>query len=140
VLDVKMPSVTAAMKKLSEEGLVEHEKYGYVRLTRKGKPIANEVLHRHVTLQHFLEDIIGMDAETAQTDACRIEHAISAATLERLSKFVEFVSLCPSGQPEWLKGFKYYFEKGEHNPYCMAQCQGSKQLLRLGLSATADKT
>ena len=43
-LDVKMPSVTSALKKLSDEGLVKHEKYGYVELTPKGEEIARNTI------------------------------------------------------------------------------------------------
>jgi len=122
LLGVKKPSVTAALKKLSAEGLVQHERYGYVNLTPKGARIAEKVYKRHNTLQCFLTDILGIDPKIAQEDACKIEHAISNDTADRLAKFVEFVSTCPIGAPEWLKEFERYLVKGERSAECMARC------------------
>jgi len=122
-LGVKMPSVTCAMRKLSEKGLVKHERYGYVELTAEGSRVAKDVFRRHEALRHFLTEILGVNAETAAEDACRMEHAISPASQERLAKFVEFVLTCPQGQPEWLRLFDYYFEHGERAEECLARCQ-----------------
>ena len=122
-LGVRMPSVTAALKKLSEGGLVDHEKYGYVKLTPESEKIAEDVFHRHEILRHFLTDILNVDPETAAEDACKMEHAVSPVTLERLSKFMKFVSTCPTGEPDWLKGFEYFAECGERSEKCLERCQ-----------------
>jgi DtxR family Mn-dependent transcriptional regulator len=117
-LGVKMPSVTAALKKLSEEGLVEHERYGCARLTVKGDKAAVEVFHRHEVLRHFLTDVLNIDPETAWVDACRMEHSISSATLERLAKFLEFVEACPEDEPPWLKNYSYFVRYGQLPTVC----------------------
>ena len=122
-LEVKKPSVTAALKKLSERGLVDHERYGYVELTAEGKRIAQDVFHRHEALRKFLTEILGVEPETAWNDACKMEHFVSPATSERLTKFVEFVLTCPRGRPEWLKVFDYYFKHGDRREDYLARCQ-----------------
>ena len=122
-LDVKMPSVTCALRKLSEDGLVKHERYGHVDLTVKGRRIAGDVLRRHEALRQFLVEILKVDPDTAAKDACGMEHSISPDTAQRLGKFVEFVCHCPRGEPEWVKGFDYYFEHGERSEACMEKCQ-----------------
>ena len=58
-LDVKKPSVTAALSKLSESELVEHQRYGTVALTAEGRRTARDVYHRHTTLLSFLTDVLG---------------------------------------------------------------------------------
>jgi DtxR family Mn-dependent transcriptional regulator len=123
MLGVKMPSVTSALKKLSEKGLVEHERYGCVELTAEGSKIAKDVIRRHETLCRFLSEILNVAPETAVGDACKMEHAISPASLERLTKFLEFVLACPQGEPVWLKGLNYYFEYGERSEELLARCQ-----------------
>jgi len=125
-LGVKMPSVTSAMRKLSEEGLVKHERYGYVELTAEGGRVAKDVVRRHEALRRFLTEILGVNPETAAEDACKMEHAISPASQQRLAKFVEFVLTCPQGQPEWLKSFDYYFEHGQRAEERLARCQRDK--------------
>jgi DtxR family Mn-dependent transcriptional regulator len=123
-LRVKKPSVTAALHKLSEDGLVRHRRYGLVELTREGRRIAEEVMRRHEVLFHFFSEVLDIDPETAQEDACRMEHLLSPTSLERLAKFVEFVMTCPKGEPVWHKGFKYYFEHGERDQELVARCLG----------------
>ena len=125
-LGVKKPSVTSALRKLSKEELVEHERYGYVKLTDKGLKIAEDVFRRHETLRHFLAEILGVDPKMASEDACKMEHALSPATSERLAKFVEFVLSRPQGKPEWLKGFDYYFEHGALPQKYTARCLRDK--------------
>ena len=87
-LDVKKPSVTAALSKLSESQLVEHQRYGTVALTAEGRRTARDVYHRHTTLLSFLTDVLGVDARTAEEDACRLEHNLSAASVTKLTDFV----------------------------------------------------
>ncbi len=88
-LHVKMPSVTEALKTLARDGLIRHEKYGYVQLTQKGKSIAEEIYSRHQTLFKFLNEILGIDPRTADVDACRMEHTISSTALKKLIEFIK---------------------------------------------------
>jgi DtxR family Mn-dependent transcriptional regulator len=122
-LRVKKPSVTHALSKLSAAGLVEHDRYRDVTLTTEGARIAQDVYRRHKTLRQFLLEILNVDPMIAEDDACRIEHFLSPVSLERLAKFIEFVLHCPRGEPEWLKGFNYYFEHGERDKELLARCQ-----------------
>jgi len=122
-LGVKKPSVTSALGKLSQQGLVEHKRYGHVQLTTEGERIAQDVFHRHEVLRHFLVEILNVDPEIAAEDACKMEHSLSPTSLERLAKFEEFVLNCPRGEPEWLKGFNYYFEHGERDEELLVRCQ-----------------
>ena len=121
-LGVKMPSVISALKKLAEDKLVKHERYGYVELTSEGASAAADVIRRHQILRRFLTEILGIDPEIADEDACKMEHDISEVTLEGLAKFVEFVLTCPQGIPEWLKNFGYYMEHAEHAEECRTRC------------------
>ncbi len=108
----KPPSVTEMLEKLSKEGLVKHEKYGTVSLTPQGMRVAEEVSGRHKTLISFLE-LFGVDRGTAEIDACKIEHAVTRRTMNRLRKLVEFVQKAPK-EPEWLEHYKHFVKTGEH--------------------------
>jgi DtxR family Mn-dependent transcriptional regulator len=121
-LGVKMPSVTGALKKLSDEGLVEHQRYGRVQLTPEGEKVAKDVFRRHEALRRFLEEILSVDAETASDDACKMEHVISPLTQKRLAKFLEFVLSRPKVQPYWLKMFERYANYGELPEGCPEKC------------------
>ncbi|KYH37063.1 MAG: Mn-dependent transcriptional regulator [Candidatus Bathyarchaeota archaeon B24] len=114
-LKVKAPTVTEMVQKLADRGLVRYERYKRdIRLTSKGEEKAKRVIERHRILKAFLQ-VLGVSEEVAEEDACRIEHYIHPETLERLSKFIEFVQKAPKS-PKWLEHFRYFCEKGEHPP------------------------
>ena len=113
MLGVKMPSVTSALKKLSERELVEHERYGHIKLTPEGDKVARDVIYRHEALSRFFSQALGINRETAEEDACKIEHVISPLSMERLAKFVEFIEACPLGSANFPSRYEYYLEHGE---------------------------
>lgn len=113
-MNVKTSSVTSALNILSKNGLVIHEKYGYVDLTPEGENIARGVQKRHNILIKFLTKVLKIDSTIAAEDACKMEHSISPQSLKKLTKFIEFVETCPdTDRPDWLKSFDYYFKTGK---------------------------
>ncbi len=124
-MGVKKPSVSSALSKLSELRLVNHERYGEVSLTEKGQAIARDVYHRHHILRRFLVEILSVDEDIAAEDACRMEHYLSSASMNRLDKFIEFVMECPQGRPAWLEGFDFYLKHGHRNPEQLLACSAS---------------
>ncbi len=96
-LKIKMPSVTAALGKLSEKGLIHYEKYGFVELTDEGRDVADRVYHRHTCLADFFRNVLRMDAGSADEEACRVEHHLSPESCRQIHKLVEF---CRDGRQE----------------------------------------
>ena len=88
-LGVSRASVNKSLGVLKESGLIEHEHYGDVKLTEKGLKAARQVRARHNTLKLFLMDVLGVDGETAENDACRMEHAISRETATKLEEYLK---------------------------------------------------
>ena len=114
LLNVKSPTVNAALKTLARKGLVVHERYGFVNLTAKGEEVAREVQRKHDTLFKFLTTILDIDKVTASQDACKMEHSISSKTSIGLTKFIEFVNIgLYEDNPQWLKSFKHYLKTGK---------------------------
>ena len=87
-LGVTKPSVSYATKRLRENGYITMDKTGLITLEPAGLAIAQEMLDRHHTLTTFLVRL-GVDPETAEADACKIEHDLSAETFEKLVAFAE---------------------------------------------------
>jgi DtxR family Mn-dependent transcriptional regulator len=112
-LGVTMPSVVAAVRTLSEKGLVEQEKYGHIELTEKGQAVAAEIYARHQMLFAFFSEILGLDPVVAEQDACRVEHHLSPEARERLLKMVEFVRSCENEKVRFLDRFIQFAETGE---------------------------
>lgn len=87
-LGVSRPSVNKALGVLKKAGMVEQQPYGRINLTNHGRTKANEVFQRHITLRTFLTRILGVDPETADEDACRMEHVVSEQTMSRLLDYL----------------------------------------------------
>jgi len=85
-LQIKMPSVTEALRKLKKSGLVNYAQYSSVTLTGQGRRIANKLLSRHQILFNFLHNILRVDKKTAEKDACQIEHVISRQAIKKISR------------------------------------------------------
>ena len=114
LLQVKKPSVNAALATLAKSNLILHEKYRTVELTKEGRRIAGDVQERHDTVFKFLSGILEINEKIAQADACKIEHSISPVTFDRLTKFIHFVETGLNGEsPQWLKSFKHYLKTGK---------------------------
>lgn len=88
-LGISKPSVNKAIGTLRESGYIEHETYKNVQLTLSGRERAAQILHRHELIKKFLTDTLLVSAETAEKDACRMEHVMSAETIEKLRGYLE---------------------------------------------------
>ena len=86
-LNVKMPSVTAALKQLASLGYIHYSTHFPVELTVEGKRIADEVIRRHEVLTRFFAGILGLNSQQASETACRMEHVVDDSTIERFVLF-----------------------------------------------------
>lgn len=86
-LGISKPSVNKAVGLLKKSNLVIHERYGNIILTEKGKKIAEDVYYMHNALKNFLVNELKIDSETAELEACRIEHVISKDSLDKLIEY-----------------------------------------------------
>jgi DtxR family transcriptional regulator, manganese transport regulator len=88
-MNVSKPTVTSIVKKLHNQGFLIHEKYRGMKLTDKGKQLAEEMHQKHELLTNFLM-FFGVDERTSRADAEKIEHGLDLQTIEKLSAFTEF--------------------------------------------------
>jgi len=88
-LGVTKASVNSAMSTLAEKGLVINERYKEVFLTPTGLERAKMTSKKHRIIQKFFTDILKIDAETADKDACSIEHVISGDSVRAMEEYME---------------------------------------------------
>lgn len=117
---VKMPTVTNMLKSLQERGFVKYERYEYLELTKEGEDVGKEIDRRHHVLRDFLIDILGVDFDKADEEACKMEHTIGPSTMERLVAFVDFIHSCPRTGDNWLERFKEFRIHGRKPLECVA--------------------
>lgn len=82
------PSISHAVGVLRDGGFLTMDKDGFLHLTDIGREVAEKIYERHL---FFTEQLIaaGVDRETAEQDACRIEHAISDTSFEKLKEMAK---------------------------------------------------
>ncbi len=82
------PSVSRAIGLLKAGGYVNMDKDGHLTLTELGYEVAGKMYERHNILTKFFSSL-GVDQETAEDDACKIEHHISDATFEAIKSHLK---------------------------------------------------
>ena len=87
-MGVTKPSVCNAMKKLRKNKLIFFDEDGFIHFTEEGRAFAEKVSSKHSLLSKLLR-LIGVDRDTAEKDACLMEHAISDETYECLDRFIQ---------------------------------------------------
>ena len=80
------PSVSRALGLLKQGGYVQADAEGYLSLTDSGREVAQKILERHHLMTEFLVRL-GVSRETAEADACRLEHAISDESFEAIKRY-----------------------------------------------------
>jgi DtxR family transcriptional regulator, Mn-dependent transcriptional regulator len=107
-LSVHKSTVSSTLKSLAEKGLVNYSRYEITTLTEVGQEIAQDVQERHQLIRHFLSEVLGIDDDTAEANACRMEHLMDASVLERLSLFVDFAKRGLAKGDDWAQQFQHY--------------------------------
>ncbi|MBQ8684208.1 MAG: metal-dependent transcriptional regulator [Clostridia bacterium] len=82
------PSVSRAVGLLKNGGFILVDEDGHITLTDEGREVAEKIYDRHTVLTAWLTKL-GVDAETAAEDACRMEHTISDTSIAAIKRFVE---------------------------------------------------
>jgi Mn-dependent DtxR family transcriptional regulator len=90
-MELSKPSVNRAINTLKNAGLVNHEHYGMLSLTDEGRKIAKNVAERHILLKHFLIDLLKIDEQIAEKEACAMEHSVSQHTMEKLYDYLKTI-------------------------------------------------
>src|ERR1700744_4827338 len=98
-LNVTPPAVTAALKRMTRDGLVKVERNGRIDLSKKGMQIAQRMALRHQLAEILLTDVIGFPSSQPHGEAERLEHAISPEVEELLLKRFADKMTCPHGVP-----------------------------------------
>jgi len=98
-LEIAPASVTEMLAKLKKKGLVNHVSYGSARLTRKGKFQATKIIRKFRLLEKCLPMTLGISAEKATEEACRLEHALSDELDQRICQILGRPTLSIHNKP-----------------------------------------
>jgi Mn-dependent DtxR family transcriptional regulator len=98
-LGVTPPAVTAALKRMTRDGLLRVGRGGRIALTHKGSSMADHLAMRHQLAEKLLTEVIGLDWTRAHDEAERLEHGISPEVEKLLLERFGADSFCPHGVP-----------------------------------------
>lgn len=98
-LNIKMPTVTSMMKKLSEKKLVHYESYKPLRLTEKGKKVAGLIIRKHRLTEMFLVEKMKFGWEEVHDIAEQMEHIQSPLFFDKMDELLDYPKIDPHGSP-----------------------------------------
>ncbi len=98
-LHVSRPTVTATLKRLARDALVQINDRKGIRLTPKGQGIAEHLQRRHRVVERWLTDELGLGWAQSDAEAHHLEHAMSDQVAELLNKHLGYPATCPHGNP-----------------------------------------
>jgi len=98
-LDIKMPTVTSMMKRLSAKKLVNYESYKPLKLTESGKKEAALVIRKHRLTEMYLVEKMGFGWEQVHEIAEQIEHIQAPDFFAKMDELLGFPKLDPHGSP-----------------------------------------
>ncbi len=96
---VKLSTASDAVRKLTDQGLLEHSPYGAVTLTEQGRIYALEMVRRHRLIETFLVDVLDYTWDQVHDEAEALEHAVSDFLIERIDTHLGFPQRDPHGDP-----------------------------------------
>ena len=98
-LGVSRPTVAVGLRRMTRDGLVRMNGRKEIELTARGKREAESIVRRHRIMERWLTDGLGLDWVTADTEAARLEHAVSDTVERRLYEALGRPATCPHGNP-----------------------------------------
>ena len=88
-LEFSKASISRAMSILKEAGYITVDEAGNLLLTDAGREKANQIYERHQLIQRFLVECLEVSDETAEKDACRMEHGLSDESFQAIKAHLE---------------------------------------------------
>src|SRR2546428_337263 len=98
-LSVSRPTVTVALRRMTRDGMLRLNAHKEIELTARGETAAAAIVRRHRVMERWLTDVLGLDWVTADTEAERLEHAVSEVVEETLYRSLGRPKTCPHGNP-----------------------------------------
>lgn len=111
-LDITRGSCSISLRPLKRRGLVVEDENKFLQLSEEGERLAKLVERNDELLVTLFHEVLGVDAEQAKVDACKIEHLLSIETSVRLSNFIQFIK----SNRKSVRAFQEEFRK--HEPSC----------------------
>ena len=125
-LNITKGSASITLKHLKVRGYIEEDHNKFIHPTEKGKHTVRVVVAKRQIIIKFLSEVLRVEPEQAEIDACKIEHLVSSRTGKQLLYFVQFIMSGDGSTRDFLNAFRAY----QHTPgdaencnLCEDECQ-----------------
>ena len=124
-LSITRGSVSISLQPLKKAGLVLQDENRHLRLSERGQTLVDAIKAKRHLAQRLFAEVLGVDPEQAEIDACKMEHLVSKDTARRLGSFLSFLEANPSLGRKLLAAWREYDQNSEHDvetcPICKAE-------------------
>lgn len=117
-LGVSRAAASLQLRSLQEHGLVAADEHGLLRLTPAGLDLVGRIASKRKVLEAFLTEILDVPEETAETDACKVEHLLSEASGAGLVRWVRFLRSGHPAAAACLAAFRATLAECPHDGRC----------------------
>lgn len=125
-LNITRGSCSISLKPLKKRGLVVEDANKFLSLSEEGRRLAEIVERNDELLETFLRDVLGVSADQAEVDACKIEHLLSIETSVKLCNFIECIRADHKTAKAFLQFLKRHQASCHHKadtcPHCQSAC------------------
>lgn len=105
-LKISRGSASLTLKALKGRDLVVEDENKFLKLSERGQRTVDEIRAKRSIVQKFLREVLGVDSQRAEIDACKVEHLFSLETGERLLHFVSFILSDEAVAANFMRAFK----------------------------------
>ena len=124
-LGITRGSVSISLRPLKEAGLVLQDENRHVRLSEDGHALVLAIKSKRELVRRLLCEVLGVDPEQAEIDACKTEHLVSNDAARRIVSFLRFVDQNPDAARSFFAAWKKFDPVCSHEPRSCRTCQTS---------------
>jgi Mn-dependent DtxR family transcriptional regulator len=122
-LNITRGSVSISLKPMKEAGLILQDENRHLRLSEKGQRLVDAVKTKRLLIQRLFSELLGVDAQQAEIDACKVEHLTSNATARRLVAFFRFIDSGQGQAGDFLARWRAFDRAWEQDPTACPTCR-----------------
>jgi Mn-dependent DtxR family transcriptional regulator len=122
-LNITRGSVSISLKPMKEAGLIVQDENRHLRLSETGQRLVDAVKTKRSLIQRLLAEVLGVDSQQAEIDACKMEHLTSNETARRLVAFLRFIDTRSESVREFLAAWRAADPACDRSPEGCPTCE-----------------
>lgn len=137
-LDITRGSVSISLQPLKKAGLIAQDENRHLRLTPRGQALVDAIKTKRHVMRRFFTDVLGIPAEHAEIDACKLEHLLSNETARQLISLLRYFDSDASRAREFLEGWRSFDAACRHDPGDCPTCSNGCMAETIPVARDAD--